>query len=68
MLDPPAARSRRSEGTLQAHREKKGSGGWAPPSRRGIRTVGIPDSAIIEAQAHRAASEAVARLVEGAGS
>jgi hypothetical protein len=26
--------------------EEKGLGGWAPASRRGIRTVGITDSAI----------------------
>ena len=26
--------------------EEKGLGGWAPAPRRGIRTVGIPDSAI----------------------
>jgi hypothetical protein len=35
MLDPPAGRSRQSEGSLQAHRGRGGLGGWTPMPRRG---------------------------------
>ena len=40
--------------------EEKGLSGWAPAPRRGIRTVGITDSAISRDADKRRAVEAVA--------
>src|SRR6266851_9814448 len=51
MLDPPARRSRRSAGSLQAHRGRKGVGWLRSDAKAGIRRVGIPDSAITPAKA-----------------
>jgi hypothetical protein len=42
--------------------EEKGLGGWAPAPRRGIRTVGITDSAISDADAQRAAVDRLGPL------
>ena len=39
--------------------EEKGLGGWAPAPRRGIQTVGIPDSAITDPGRLRAAVDVV---------
>ena len=44
--------------------EEKGLGGWAPAPRRGIRTVGITDSAISVGEAQQLIDEAVGELAE----
>ena len=47
--------------------EEKGLGGWAPAPRRGIRTVGITDSAITDAHGTRPGGRAPRQRRKHAG-